>query len=108
MQTWQDAVEFLLAGASAVAIGNGAVRGSGTPNKCAKASPVHDEGRVERLDDLIGALEMRATSRARPLSVSGVTSSFGLLWYNARVSAAAVLPRLPSCRADEIVLKKPV
>jgi len=59
VQTWQDAVEFLLAGASAVAIGTALFVDPATPNKvCEGLAEYMRKTKVERLSDLIGALEL--------------------------------------------------
>lgn len=59
VQTWQDAVEFLLAGASAVAIGTALFVDPATPNKVSQGL---DEFllkmKIDRLSDLVGALEL--------------------------------------------------
>jgi dihydroorotate dehydrogenase (NAD+) catalytic subunit len=59
VQTWQDAAEFLLAGASAVAVGTALFVDPATPNKiCAGLSDYLTKMKVERLADLVGALEL--------------------------------------------------
>ena len=59
VQTWQDAVEFLLAGASAVAVGTALFVDPATPNKvCDGLSEYLRKTKVERLCDLVGALEL--------------------------------------------------
>jgi len=59
VQTWQDAVEFILAGSSAVAIGTALFVDPATPNKiCEGLSEYMVKMKVERLADLVGALEM--------------------------------------------------
>lgn len=59
VQTWQDAVEFLLAGASAVAIGTALFVDPATPNKiCDGLTDYMQKQGVSRLGDLIGALEL--------------------------------------------------
>jgi dihydroorotate dehydrogenase (NAD+) catalytic subunit len=59
VQTWQDAVEFLLAGASAVAIGTALFVDPATPNKvCEGLAAYMQKARIERLADLVGALEL--------------------------------------------------
>jgi dihydroorotate dehydrogenase (NAD+) catalytic subunit len=59
VQTWQDAVEFILAGASAVAIGTALFVDPATPNKiCDGLRQYMAKMKVERLSDLVGALEM--------------------------------------------------
>lgn len=59
VQTWQDAVEFTLAGASAVAIGTALFVDPATPNKIVDG--LHEYLKkvgVERLSDLVGTLQM--------------------------------------------------
>jgi dihydroorotate dehydrogenase (NAD+) catalytic subunit len=59
VQYWQDAAEFVLAGASAVAIGTALFVDPATPNKV--ATGLNDwlaKQGVERLSDLVGALEI--------------------------------------------------
>ena len=59
VQTWQDAVEFTLAGSSAVAIGTALFVDPATPNKiCDGLNEYLAKVKVERLSDLVGALEM--------------------------------------------------
>ena len=59
VQSWQDAVEFILAGASAVAIGTALFVDPATPNKiCDGLSQYMANAKVERLSDLVGALEL--------------------------------------------------
>jgi dihydroorotate dehydrogenase (NAD+) catalytic subunit len=59
VQTWQDAVEFLLAGASAVAIGTALFVDPATPNKvCEGLADYMRKTKVERLSDLVGVLEL--------------------------------------------------
>ena len=59
VQTWQDAVEFLLAGASAVAVGTALFVDPATPNKvCDGLARYMQKMKVERLSDLVGALEL--------------------------------------------------
>lgn len=59
VQTWQDAVEFLLAGASAVAIGTALFVDPATPNKiCQGLSDYMQRMKIERISDLVGALEL--------------------------------------------------
>src|SRR3954452_10606387 len=59
VQTWQDAVEFLLAGASAAAIGTALFVEPSTPNKiCDGLSEYLAKMKVERLSDLVGALQL--------------------------------------------------
>jgi dihydroorotate dehydrogenase (NAD+) catalytic subunit len=59
VQTWQDAMEFVLAGASAVAIGTALFVDPATPNKvCEGLADYLAKAKVERLSDLVGALEL--------------------------------------------------
>jgi dihydroorotate dehydrogenase (NAD+) catalytic subunit len=59
VQYWQDAVEFILAGASAVAIGTALFVDPATPNKiCEGLAGYMGKMKVERLSDLVGALEL--------------------------------------------------
>jgi dihydroorotate dehydrogenase (NAD+) catalytic subunit len=59
VQYWQDAVEFILAGATAVAIGTALFVDPATPNKiCEGLSEYMAKARVELLSDLVGALEL--------------------------------------------------
>lgn len=59
VQTWQDALEFILAGASAVAIGTALFVDPATPNKiCDGLSNYMSKSKIDRLSDLIGALEL--------------------------------------------------
>jgi dihydroorotate dehydrogenase (NAD+) catalytic subunit len=59
VQYWQDAVEFILAGASAVAIGTALFVDPATPNKiCTGLAEYMRKMKVERLSDLVGALEL--------------------------------------------------
>jgi dihydroorotate dehydrogenase (NAD+) catalytic subunit len=59
VQYWQDAVEFILAGASAVAIGTALFVDPATPNKiCDGLAEYMSKHGVERLSDLVGALEL--------------------------------------------------
>ena len=57
VQTWQDAVEFILAGATAVAIGTALFVDPATPNRIREglANYMEQQG-VERLRDLVGTL----------------------------------------------------
>src|SRR5688500_12196175 len=58
VQYWQDAVEFILAGASAVAIGTALFVDPATPNKiCDGLNDYLSKQKIERLSDLVGALE---------------------------------------------------
>ena len=59
VQTWQDAVEFILAGSSAVAIGTALFVDPATPNKiCVGLTEYLAKMKIDRLSDLVGALEM--------------------------------------------------
>jgi dihydroorotate dehydrogenase (NAD+) catalytic subunit len=59
VQYWQDAVEFMLAGASAVAIGTALFVDPATPNKiCDGLQQYMEKTKVARLSDLVGALEL--------------------------------------------------
>ncbi len=59
VQTWQDAAEFVLAGAAAVAVGTALFVDPSTPNRIADGLDgwLEQQG-VERLADLVGALEL--------------------------------------------------
>jgi dihydroorotate dehydrogenase (NAD+) catalytic subunit len=59
VQYWQDAVEFLLAGASAVAVGTALFVDPAAPNKiCQGLAEFMRKEKVERIADLVGALEL--------------------------------------------------
>ena len=59
IQSWQDAVEFILAGASAVAIGTALFVDPATPNQIFDGLAQYlQKMKVERLSDLVGALEL--------------------------------------------------
>ena len=59
VQTWQDAAEFVLAGASAVAVGTALFIDPATPNRiCDGLDRWLSEQGVGRLAELVGALEM--------------------------------------------------
>lgn len=59
VQTWQDAAEFVLAGASAVAIGTALFIDPATPMKvCAGLREYAAKQGVARLNDLVGTLEI--------------------------------------------------
>jgi dihydroorotate dehydrogenase (NAD+) catalytic subunit len=59
IQTWQDAVEFILAGATALGIGTALFVDPAVPNAiCDGLTTYMQKVQVERLSDLIGALEM--------------------------------------------------
>ena len=59
VQTWQDAAEFVLAGAAAVAVGTALFVDPSTPTRIADglAGWLKQQG-VSQLSDLVGALEM--------------------------------------------------
>jgi len=66
IQTWQDAVEFLLAGASAVGIGTALFVDPATPNKiCDGLAEYMQKVHVDRLTDLVGTLEMPSDQPAK-------------------------------------------
>jgi len=59
VQYWQDAVEFILAGATAVAVGTALFVDPATPNKiCQGLTTYLEKMKIDRLTDLIGALEL--------------------------------------------------
>jgi dihydroorotate dehydrogenase (NAD+) catalytic subunit len=59
VQTWQDSVEFILAGSSAVAIGTALFIDPSTPNKiCEGLKGYMEKQGVTKLSDLTGALQM--------------------------------------------------
>jgi dihydroorotate dehydrogenase (NAD+) catalytic subunit len=59
IQSWQDAVEFLLAGATALGIGTALFVDPAAPNKiCDGLQQYMEKMKIERLTDLIGALEL--------------------------------------------------
>jgi dihydroorotate dehydrogenase (NAD+) catalytic subunit len=59
IQTWQDAAEFILAGASALGIGTALFVDPSTPNKIVDGLAAWmGKMQVERLSDLVGALEL--------------------------------------------------
>lgn len=59
VQYWQDAVEFMLAGASAVAIGTALFVDPATPNKIVDGlSEYLRKMKIDRLSDLVGTLEL--------------------------------------------------
>jgi dihydroorotate dehydrogenase (NAD+) catalytic subunit len=59
VQNWQDAVEFILAGASAVAVGTALFVDPTTPNKIVDGLAAYmSQQKVDRLSDLVGALEL--------------------------------------------------
>jgi dihydroorotate dehydrogenase (NAD+) catalytic subunit len=59
VQTWQDAVEFILAGSSAIAIGTSLFVDPATPNQIVDGVSEYTQKQgVERLSDLVGALQL--------------------------------------------------
>jgi dihydroorotate dehydrogenase (NAD+) catalytic subunit len=59
IQTWQDAVEFILAGATAVGVGTALFVDPATPNKiCDGLTKYLEKIKVGRLSDLVGTLEL--------------------------------------------------
>lgn len=59
IQSWQDAVEFMLAGSSAVAVGTALFVDPATPNKiCDGLTKYMEKIGVSRLSELIGTLQM--------------------------------------------------
>jgi dihydroorotate dehydrogenase (NAD+) catalytic subunit len=59
VQYWQDAIEFILAGSTAVAIGTALFVDPATPNTiCAGMLDYMTRMKIENLSDLVGALEM--------------------------------------------------
>src|SRR5580765_1892093 len=59
IQTWQDAAEFILAGASALGIGTALFVDPAAPNKIIDGLAEYlKKEKVERLSDLVGALEL--------------------------------------------------
>lgn len=59
IQSWQDAVEFILAGASAVAVGTALFVDPSTPNNiCRGLNEYLEKMGVDRLKDLVGTLEL--------------------------------------------------
>lgn len=59
VQNWQDAVEFILAGATAVGIGTALFIDPATPNKIVDGlSDYLQRTKISKLSDLIGALEL--------------------------------------------------
>ncbi len=59
IQYWQDAVEFILAGASAVAVGTALFVDPATPVRiCEGLEQYLDQYKIGRLADLVGALEL--------------------------------------------------
>lgn len=59
VQGWQDAIEFILCGASAVAVGTALFVDPATPNRiCRGIEEYLRNHKIERLGDLVGALEL--------------------------------------------------
>jgi dihydroorotate dehydrogenase (NAD+) catalytic subunit len=59
VQSWRDAVEFMLAGATGVAIGTALFVDPATPNKiCEGIGQYMEREKIERLSDLVGALQL--------------------------------------------------
>ena len=59
VQYWQDAVEFILAGSSAVAVGTALFVDPNTPVKiCEGLAAYMEKMKLERLSDLVGALQL--------------------------------------------------
>jgi dihydroorotate dehydrogenase (NAD+) catalytic subunit len=59
VQNWMDAIEFILAGSTSVAIGTALFVDPATPNKiCTGISEYLAKNKIERLSDLVGALEL--------------------------------------------------
>jgi dihydroorotate dehydrogenase (NAD+) catalytic subunit len=59
VQYWQDAVEFMMAGSSAVAVGTALFVDPATPNRiCEGLAMFMDQQKIGRLSDLVGALEL--------------------------------------------------
>jgi succinate dehydrogenase/fumarate reductase flavoprotein subunit len=62
----QDAVEFFLAGASAVAVGTALFIDPATPNRiCDGLVQYMEKVKVERIDELVGTLEMPGDQPAK-------------------------------------------
>jgi dihydroorotate dehydrogenase (NAD+) catalytic subunit len=59
VQNWQDAAEFILAGASAVAVGTALFVDPTTPNRIVDGLAAYlGQQKIDRLGDLVGALEL--------------------------------------------------
>lgn len=59
VQTWQDAVEFILAGSTAVAIGTALFVDPATPSKINEGLRAYmEKWKIDKLSDLVGALEL--------------------------------------------------
>ncbi|MDW8261008.1 MAG: hypothetical protein RMJ35_00635, partial [Phycisphaerales bacterium] len=66
VQTWQDAAEFILAGANAVAVGTALFVDPAAPNRiCAGLRDWMKQQGVNRLSDLVGAVEMPGDQPAK-------------------------------------------
>jgi dihydroorotate dehydrogenase (NAD+) catalytic subunit len=66
IQTWQDAAEFILAGATGVAIGTALFVDPATPNRvCDGLAKWMREQGVEKLTDLVGAVELPGDQPAK-------------------------------------------
>lgn len=66
IQTWQDAVEFILAGASAIGIGTALFVDPATPNRiCEGIEAYMRKLNVARVQDLVGTLEMPSDQPAK-------------------------------------------
>ncbi len=67
VQTWMDALEFILCGASAVAIGTALFVDPATPNHiCDGLSDYCTKHGVDRLSELVGSLELPGDQPAEP------------------------------------------
>jgi dihydroorotate dehydrogenase (NAD+) catalytic subunit len=59
IQTWQDAVEFILAGATGLGIGTALFVDPAAPNKiCDGLTQYLEKMKVDRLSDLVGTLQL--------------------------------------------------
>jgi dihydroorotate dehydrogenase (NAD+) catalytic subunit len=66
VQTWQDAVEFILAGSSAVAVGTALFIDPATPVKvCDGLVAYMEKMKVDRVEELVGTLEMPGDQPAK-------------------------------------------
>jgi dihydroorotate dehydrogenase (NAD+) catalytic subunit len=66
VQYWQDAVEFILAGATAVAVGTALFIDPRAPNTiCDGLARYMEKVKVERIDELVGTLEMPGDQPAK-------------------------------------------
>jgi dihydroorotate dehydrogenase (NAD+) catalytic subunit len=67
IQTAQDAIEFILAGATAVGIGTALFVDPATPNKiCDGLSQYMQKMKIERLNDLVGSLQLPGDQPTTP------------------------------------------